>query len=388
MKSVYFDSAATSQMRPEVIKTMADNMGSCYGNPSSTHAFGRSAKAIIETCRKDIASKLNVTPAEIIFTSGGTEADNMVLKCAVSDLGVSRIITSRIEHHAVLYTAQLLEKQQGVVVDYVDLGPNGEIDLEHLEELLKDKTRKTIVSLMHVNNEVGNMLDIHKVAELSHENDALFHSDMVQSIGHFDICLKDCPVDFLAVSAHKFHGPKGVGFAYIKKQHKLASLIQGGEQERGHRAGTENVVGIVGLHKAFTLAYENLEEESSYVKELKSYFISKLKENIEGVVFNGLSADLEKSTYTVINISLPIKEAAKGMLLFQLDLKGIACSQGSACQSGSQQGSFVLNAIYGEEKLKYPSLRFSLSHYNTKEEVDYVVEVLKEFMEKQAVVGI
>ena len=385
MKNIYFDSAATSQMRPEVIEVMAEHMGTCYGNPSSTHAFGRKAKAIVETCRKDIAKKLNVTPAEIIFTSGGTEADNMVLKCAVSDLGVSRIITSRIEHHAVLYTAQLLEKQSGIKVDYVDLGPDGEVDYEHLEELLKDNSYKTIVSLMHVNNEIGNLLDIHKVAQLAHDKNALFHSDMVQSIGHFDICLKDCPVDFLAVSAHKFHGPKGVGFAYINKAHKLASLIQGGEQERGHRAGTENVVGIVGLHKAFTMAYENLEKESSYVKELKGYFISKLKENIDGIVFNGLSADLDKSTYTVINVSLPIKEAAKGMLLFQLDLKGIACSQGSACQSGSQQGSFVLNAIYGEEKMKYPSLRFSLSHYNTKDEVDYVVEVLKEYTEKQSV---
>ena len=385
MKKIYFDSAATSQMRHEVIEAMADNMGSCYGNPSSTHAFGRSAKAIIETCRKDIASTLNVTPAEIIFTSGGTEADNMVLKCAVSDLGVTRIITSRIEHHAVLYTAQLLEKQNNVRLDYVNLGSHGEIDLEHLEALLKDTTHKTIVSLMHVNNEIGNMLDIHKVAELAHENDALFHSDMVQSIGHFDICLKDCPVDFLAVSAHKFHGPKGVGFAYIKKEHKLASLIQGGEQERGHRAGTENVVGIVGLHTAFNLAYKNLEEESQYVRGLKSYFITKLKDQIEGVVFNGLSADLDKSTYTVINLSLPIQEAAKGMLLFQLDLKGIACSQGSACQSGSQKGSFVLNAIYGDEKMKVPSLRFSLSHYNTKDEIDYVVGVLKEYMEKQTV---
>ncbi len=385
MKNVYFDSAATSQMRKEVIEAMAESMNSCYGNPSSTHAFGRSAKSKIETCRKDIAARLNVTPGEIIFTSGGTEADNMVLKCAVTDLGIQRIITSRIEHHAVLYTAQLLEKQNGIVVEYVNLGEHGQIDLEHLEDLLKDDTHKTIVSLMHVNNEIGNMLDIHKVAEMCHANGALFHSDMVQSIGHFDICLQDCPVDFLAVSAHKFHGPKGVGFAYIKKQHKLASLIQGGEQERGHRAGTENVAGIVGLHKAFNLAYEHLEEESNYVRGLKSYFITQLKEHVEGLVFNGLSADLDKSTYTVINISLPISETAKGMLLFQLDLKGIACSQGSACQSGSQQGSFVLNAIYGDEKMKVPSLRFSLSHYNTKEEIDYVVDVLKAFVEDQKV---
>lgn len=386
MKNIYFDSAATSQMREEVIEAMSQSMQQCYGNPSSTHAFGRQAKSKIETCRKDIAKTLNVTPGEIIFTSGGTEADNMVLKCAVFDLHVKRIITSKIEHHAVLNTAQFLEHQAQIKLEYVNLDQNGQVDLNHLEELLADKTHKTLVSLMHINNEIGNKLDLKTVSELCHKNDALLHSDTVQSIGHFELDLQECPLDFLAVSAHKFHGPKGVGFAYINKKHKLASLIQGGEQERGHRGGTENVSGIVGLHTAFNLAYENLETESNYVKNLKQYFIERLENEISGIVFNGMCKDLNQSTYTVINFSLPISEAKAGMLLFQLDLKGIACSQGSACQSGSQQGSFVLNEIYGAEKAKTPSLRFSLSHYNTKAEIDYTVGVLSEFVNSDKLV--
>ncbi len=386
MKNIYFDSAATTQMRDEVVKTMSLNMQDCYGNPSSTHAFGRQAKAKIEACRKDIAKKLKVSSSEIIFTSGGTEADNMVLKCAVFDLGVKRIITSKIEHHAVLNTVQFLEKQTDLIVEYVNLNSNGEIDLSHLQSLLAENENKTLVSLMHINNEIGNILDLKTVSDLCHKHQALLHSDTVQSVGHFEIDLESCPLDFLAVSAHKFHGPKGVGFAYINKKNKLASLIQGGEQERGHRGGTENVAGITGLHTAFNLAYENLDKESEYIKNLKQYFIESLEDEIEGIVFNGLSKDLEKSTYTVINFSLPISEANAGMLLFQLDLKGIACSQGSACQSGSQQGSFVLNEIYGSEKAKSPSLRFSLSHFNTKEEIDYTVKVLSEFVETKKVV--
>ena len=386
MKNIYFDSAATSQMRDEVIQAMGQSMQECYGNPSSTHAFGRKAKAKIEACRKDIAKTLNVTAGEIIFTSGGTEADNMVLKCAVFDLGVKRIITSKIEHHAVLHTVDFLEKQSDIQVDYVHLDNNGQVDLEHLEKLLAENDTKTLVSLMHINNEIGNKLDLKAVSDLCQKYDALLHSDTVQSVGHFEINLETCPIDFLAVSAHKFHGPKGVGFAYVNKKNKLASLIQGGEQERGHRAGTENVAGIVGLHTAFNLAYENLEQESQYVRELKQYFIEMLEGSIEDLVFNGLCKDLEQSTYTVINVSLPISEANAGLLLFQLDLKGIACSQGSACQSGSQQGSFVLNEIYGPEKAKTPSLRFSLSHFNTKAEIDYTVKVLSEFVGSEKVV--
>jgi cysteine desulfurase len=385
MRKIYFDSAATSQMRDEVIDAMADAMKACYGNPSSTHAFGREAKSKVEACRKDIAKQLNASPGEIIFTSGGTEADNMVLKCAVNDLEIKRIITSKIEHHAVLHTVQLLENCSGISVEYVELKEDGQIDLDHLELLLSGSEDKTLVSLMHINNEIGNKLDLKRVSEICQKHNSLLHSDTVQSVGHYQMDLQECPLDFLAVSAHKFHGPKGVGFAYINKKHKLASLIQGGQQERGHRAGTENVAGIVGLHTAFDLAYKNLREESNYIKDLKQYFIQKLEENIEGVVFNGLCKDFEHSTYTVINVSLPISEAKAGLLLFQLDLKGIACSQGSACQSGSQQGSFVLNEIYGPDKVKTPSLRFSLSHYNTREEIDYTIEVLSQFVGSEKV---
>lgn len=380
MQNIYFDSAATTQMRDEVIEVIGQNMKECYGNPSSTHAFGRKAKSKIEACRKDIAKQLKVSPGEIIFTSGGTEADNMVLKCAVNDIGIKRIITSKIEHHAVLHTIKLLEKQANIIVEYVNLDEYGQIKIEHLESLLSKSYDKTLVSLMHINNEIGNKLDLKKVSQLCHQYCALLHSDTVQSVGHFNIDLDFLDLDFLAVSAHKFHGPKGVGFAYINKKHKMAGLIQGGEQERGHRAGTENVAGIVGLHEAFKLAYNNLENESAYIQELKQYFIKKLEENIEGITFNGMCKDFEKSTYTVINVSLPISETKAGLLLFQLDLKGIACSQGSACQSGSQQGSFVLNEIYGKDKAKTPSLRFSLSHFNTKDEIDYTVNVLSEFV--------
>ncbi|MDN3594607.1 cysteine desulfurase family protein [Zunongwangia endophytica] len=381
MEKVYLDSAATTQMRPEVISKITEAMQQNYGNPSSTHSFGRSAKSLIEKARKTIAKQLNVTAAEIIFTSGGTEADNLALNSAVRDLGVKRIITSEIEHHAVLYCVNQLQDCFDVEVEYVKLTNEGEIDLEDLENRLDSSEVKTLVSLMHVNNEVGNKLDIKKVAEMCKAHKALFHSDTVQSIGHYEMDLQEVPVDFTAVSAHKFHGPKGIGFAYIRKNSGLKPLIFGGEQERGYRAGTEGLHNIVGLEEAFKLAYSNLEEEKAYTTSLKSHFIDALKNEIPGVKFNGKSGDLDKSTYTLINVNLPVSEEKALMLLFQLDLKGIACSKGSACQSGSDKGSHVLNAFLSEEDLKTPSIRFSFSKFNTKEEIDYVVKTLKEFME-------
>ncbi|WBL23578.1 cysteine desulfurase family protein [Zunongwangia sp. HRR-M8] len=381
MEKVYLDSAATTQMRPEVIEKITEAMQQNYGNPSSTHSFGRSAKSLIEKARKTIAKQLNVTAAEIIFTSGGTEADNLALNSAVRDLGVKRIITSKIEHHAVLYCVNQLQDCFDVEVEYVKLTNEGEIDLEDLENRLNSSEVKTLVSLMHVNNEVGNKLDIKKVAEMCKAHKALFHSDTVQSIGHYEIDLQEVPVDFTAVSAHKFHGPKGIGFAYIRKNSGLKPLIFGGEQERGYRAGTEGLHNIVGLEEAFKLAYKNLEEEKAYTTSLKSHFIDSLKSEIPGVKFNGKSGDLDKSTYTLINANLPVSEEKALMLLFQLDLKGIACSKGSACQSGSDKGSHVLNAFLSEEDLKTPSIRFSFSKFNTKEEIDYVVKTLKEFIE-------
>ncbi|MHA6280684.1 cysteine desulfurase family protein [Salinimicrobium sp. CAU 1759] len=382
MKKVYLDNAATTQIREEVVDRIAQVMREVYGNPSSTHAFGRSAKTLIEQARKTVAKILNVAPSEIIFTSGGTEADNLILNSAVRDLGVKKIITSKIEHHAVLYTLNKLHDVFGVELLYVKLDDCGRVDLKHLEELLAASEEKTLVSLMHVNNEVGNLLDIKKTGEICRKYNALFHSDTVQSIGHYELDLSEIPVDFTAVSAHKFHGPKGVGFAYIRKNSNLQPLIFGGEQERGFRAGTESVHNIVGLEEALKLAYKNLDEEREYITSLKRHFTDLLKKEIPEAKFNGECDDFENSTYTLVNVCLPMSQEKALMLLFQLDLHGIACSKGSACQSGSDQGSHVLNAFLSEEDLKKPSLRFSFSHYNTKEEVEYVVKVLKEFMEK------
>lgn len=380
MGTIYLDNAATTRVRDEVIEKMQKALAECYGNPSSTHSFGRSAKTAIETARKTIAKQLNAHPSEIVFTSGGTEADNMILRCAVRDLAVQTIITSKIEHHAVTHTVEELEEKQNVKVHYVNLDGDGSPDLEHLEQLLKQDDSKKLVSLMHVNNELGNKLDIDAVCALCTTYDALFHSDTVQSIGHFNWDMQQTPVDFMAAAAHKFHGPKGIGFAYIKKNSGLKPLISGGAQERGCRAGTESYHNIIGLETAFLAAYENLEEEKAYVLGLKKRFITKISEAIPGVKFNGLSGDLEKSTYTLVNINLPVDAQKALMLLFHLDLKGIACSQGSACQSGSGKGSHVLSEVLSEEDMKKPSLRFSFSKYNTTEDIDMAITVLSEFM--------
>src|SRR5690606_37597533 len=349
MKKVYLDSAATTQMRDEVIERMVTVMKETYGNPSSTHAFGRTSKSLIENARKTVANKLNVSASEIIFTSGGTEADNLALNSAVRDLGVKRIITSCIEHHAVLYTVNQLKDRYNLEVQYVDLDDCGNIQLPHLESLLESSAEKTLVSLMHVNNEIGNLLDVHAVGKLCKKYNALFHCDMVQSIGHYDIDLSEIAVDFTAVSAHKFHGPKGIGFAFVRKNSGLKPLIFGGEQERGHRAGTESVHNIVGLEEALKIAYDNLEEDKEYILSLKNYFIEELKTKIPGVKFNGNCADHLRSTYTLVNVCLPVSQEKALMLLFQLDLKGIACSKGSACQSGSSQVSHVLAEILDNE---------------------------------------
>ena len=379
MKPVYFDNAATTQLRPEVIDVMANVLKENYGNASSSHSFGRSSKSLIEKSRKSIANCLNVSAGEIIFTSGGTEADNLILNSAVRDLGVGHIITSRIEHHAVLHTVEALQEKYDIDVSFVDLDSKGNLDFNHLESLLQTET-KTLVSLMHINNEIGNITDIKYVATLCKANNALFHSDAVQSVGHYNLDLQDIPVDFIAVAGHKFHGPKGVGFAFIRKNVGfIKPLIFGGEQERGLRAGTESVHNIAGLETALKISYDKVEEENEYVQELKTYFIDKIKEVLPGVVFNGESANLEQSTYTLVNVCLPIAASKSAMLLFQLDLKGIACSRGSACQSGSNKKSHVLSEILSDEDLNRPSLRFSFSIFNTKDEIDYVISVLKEF---------
>ncbi len=382
MPHVYFDNAATTPVRQEVIDAMAELMKSHYGNPSSSHAFGRSAKALVEKARKTIAQCLNVLPGEIIFTSGGTEADNFILNSAVRDLKVTRIITSKIEHHAVLHTVQHLAKTFGVTLHYVTVNADGTINIPHLETLLKQTNAKTLVSLMHVNNEIGTILNLEQVSSLCQSYNALFHTDAVQSVGHYTIDLQDVKVDFLAASAHKFHGPKGVGFAFIRKNSGLQPLLFGGEQERGLRAGTEGVHNIVGMEMALKMAYQNLNSEQTYVLELKQYFIAQLIANIPDVRFNGLSNFNNNTTYTLVNVLLPIPPKQAAMLLFQLDLKGIACSKGSACQSGSNQNSHVLTEILPATDLLKPSLRFSFSIYNTKADADYVVNVLKAFLNK------
>jgi len=377
MNKIYFDNAATTQIHPDVIALITDSMQTVFGNPSSSHQFGRSAKALVETTRKSIAKRLNVTASEIVFTAGGSEADNMILRNSVDNLGVTRIITSKIEHHAVLHTIADLQQNKNIKVDYVNLLADGSIDTNHLEKLLKDETSKTLVSLMFINNEIGTILDVKTVSKLCQENNALFHSDAVQIFGHYDLDLKEIPIDFVVASAHKFHGPKGVGFAYFKKGFGIKPILTGGEQERGARAGTENVHSIIGMEKALELAYKNLEEDQKYIQNLKNYFIEQLKNSIDGVAFNGVTTDPIKSSYVILNVLFPVDSA---MLLFNLDMKGIAASGGSACQSGSSLGSHVLNEILSETDAQKTSVRFSFNKHNTIEEVDFVVGVLKEIL--------
>ena len=376
---VYFDNAATTPLYPEVVEKITEVLSNTYGNPSSTHALGRGAKSLIEYSRKQIAKELNALPSEIIFTSGGTEADNFILHSCVRDLGVQVIISSLIEHHAVLHTLEVLAKEYPIQIVYVNLTERGDIDLQHLKNLLEQYTeKKVLVSLMHLNNEIGNILPLKEVAILCKEKGAYFHSDTVQSVGHYPINLQEISVDFITASAHKFHGPKGVGFAFIRKGIVLHSIITGGEQEKGLRAGTEAVHNIAGMEVAFNLCYKNLDKNTEKLKNLKQYFIHQLKHHFPEIVFNGTSESLEESSYAIVNVGFPALQHQDNTLLFQLDLKGIACSKGSACQSGSVQVSHVLSAFMPKEALQYPSLRFSFSAFNTIEEVDFLIESLKE----------
>ena len=376
---VYFDNAATTPLYPEVVEKITEVLSNTYGNPSSTHALGRGAKSLIEYSRKQIAKELNALPSEIIFTSGGTEADNFILHSCVRDLGVQVVISSLIEHHAVLHTLEVLAKEYPIQIVYVNLTERGDIDLQHLKNLLEQYTeKKVLVSLMHLNNEIGNILPLKEVATLCKEKGAYFHSDTVQSVGHYPINLQEIPVDFITASAHKFHGPKGVGFAFIRKGIALHSIITGGEQEKGLRAGTEAVHNIAGMEVAFNLCYKNLDKNTEKLKNLKQYFIHQLKHHFPEIVFNGTSESLKESSYAIVNVGFPALQQQDNTLLFQLDLKGIACSKGSACQSGSVQVSHVLSAFMPKEALQYPSLRFSFSAFNTIEEVDFLIESLKE----------
>lgn len=372
MKQIYLDNASTTELRDEVIKVMTDVLKNNFGNPSSTYSTGRSAKAIIETARKQIAKYLNATSQEIVFTSSATEANNWVLHNAVQHLKVERIITSKIEHHAVLNTVLELEKQFGTEVVFVNLLPNGNINLNHLEELLKDE-KTTLVSLMYVNNETGTILEIQKVGELCREYKSYFHSDTVQAIGKIQMDLQKLPVDFIIGTAHKFHGPKGIGFVFARKGTPLKPLFFGGSQEKGIRAGTESTHQIVGLAKAMELSYDNLESEKNHILSLRSHLIEQLDKNFKGYKINGDSNGI----YNILNIQLPFSESITATILFSLDMKGIAVSRGSACQSGSLVPSHVLGEILPKDQINKPSLRISFSHFNTLQDIDTLIEALQ-----------
>ncbi len=377
---VYLDNAATTALDGEVLEAMKPYLVNQYGNPSSIHSHGREARAAVEKSRKLIADLLNTSPAEIFFTSGGTEADNTALTCTVDDFGLKHSITSRLEHHAVLHTLEFLEKQGKTKVSYVNTSPQGELDFDHLEHLLKEHG-PSMVSLMHANNEIGNLNDIKTIGEICQEHQSFFHSDTVQAVGHYQHDLQDLKTHCMVGSAHKFHGPKGIGFLYIRADHKICPFIHGGAQERNMRGGTENVCGIVGLAKAMELAYQHMSEHHQYIQGLKDRTVRLLKERIPDVQFNGLSSDADKSLYTVLNVSFP-PGADNEMLLFNLDINGISVSGGSACSSGSNVGSHVLSALGAPAERG--SVRFSFSKFNTEEEVDYVVDKLAEIYSVKA----
>ena len=375
MKKVYLDNAATTPIAQEVIDVMQVSMQDNFGNPSSTHQFGRKAKNLVETARKNIANLLQVSASEIIFTAGGTEADNLILNNAIVNLEVKRIITSKIEHHAVLHSVEFLKNKYNIEVDFVDIDTFGDISITHLEKLLKKSNKKTLVSLMYINNEIGNILPLQLVCDLCEKHQTLFHSDTVQAIGHYSIDLQKQPIDFIAASAHKFHGPKGVGFAYFKKGFGIQPMFHGGNQEKGARSSTENVHGILGMEKAFVIATETLDKDKLAMNSLKVFFIKQLLQINSKIRFNGQSSDIENSSCTILNVLFPVNNE---LLLFNLDLYGIAVSGGSACQSGSSKGSHVLSEIMNHES--YTSVRFSFSRFTTINDIKYAIQQLKKLL--------
>lgn len=377
MKRVYLDNAATTPIAPEVIDAMVPYMKNEFGNPSSTHYFGRQTKAGMEQTRRKVAGYLNVTPGEIIFTSGGTEADNMAIRCAVNDLGVKHIITSPLEHHAVLHTVENQCECKDVKMSLVPVLESGHIDIEALEQLMAT-SENVLVSLMHGNNEIGNLLPLEQVSKLCRKYNAYFHSDTVQTMGHYPFDLQELDIDFITCAAHKFHGPKGVGFLYINKKLNIKPLIHGGAQERGMRGGTENLYGIIGLGKAMELAHHDMTAHQNHVQGLKNMMIDALKAAIPNVQFHG-DITPEKSLYTVLNVCFPPSEKGE-MLLFTLDINGVACSGGSACSSGANVGSHVLRSINAD--MSRPNARFSFSRYTTQEDVEYALKIVIEAFEK------
>jgi len=375
MERIYFDNAATTSLDPEVFKSMLPFFTEKFGNPSSIYSYGRETRIAIESARKSVAKILNAHPSEIFFTSGGTESSNTAINAAIHDLSCKHIITSPLEHHATLHCVEYLSKTGKVKLSYVKVKPDGHIDYEDLEKLLKESKEKCLVTLMHANNEIGNITDIEFVGNLCKKYDAIFHSDTVQTVGHFPLDLRKLPVHFITAAGHKFHGPKGVGILYINENIKIHPFINGGSQERNMRAGTENIYGIVGFAKALEIATENLEAESNHIKEVKNYMKESLVKNIPGISFNG---DHEGNClYTVLSVAFPKTEKSE-MLLFNLDIHNICASGGSACTSGAQTGSHVISAVTNNPD--QVTVRFSFSKYNTKKEVDTVIENLKKMI--------
>lgn len=372
MKRIYLDNAATTPLDKDVLDAMMPYLTDKFGNPSSIYSYGRESRMAIESARKTVANILNAHPGEIFFTSGGTESSNTAITSSVRDLGCTHIITSRIEHHATLHTVEYLYHRGEAALDYVDVLPNGHIDLEHLKCLLSESGEKCLVTLMHANNEIGTMLDLHVVGEMCKPYGAVFHSDTVQTVGHFPFDLRNTPVHFITGSGHKFHGPKGVGMLYINENVRIKPYIHGGSQERNMRAGTENLYGIVGFAKALEQSTKNFEQESQYIQSLKVYMMERLSEHMDSVAFNG--DPLGQSLYTVLSVSFPKTEKSE-MILFNLDINNICASGGSACTSGADQGSHVIRAINNNPN--QVTVRFSFSKFNTREEIDYVVDKLQ-----------
>jgi len=373
MERIYFDNAATTSLDPQVLEAMMPYLTEKFGNPSSIYSYGRETKLAIETARKTVARLLNAHPGEIFFTSGGTESSNTAISAAIRDLGCRHIISSPIEHHATLHSVEFWSRKEGIRLSFVKLDEKGHIDMGHLEELLAGSPERCLVTLMHANNEIGNLLDLHAVGNLCKEHDAIFHCDTVQTVGHYPISLRDTPVHFITGAGHKFHGPKGIGILYINENISIKPMINGGGQERNMRAGTENLYGIIGFAKALEIAMERYEQDSAYIGGLKQYMIEQLGAHIPGVAFNG---DYNgRSLYTVLNAAFPKTEKSE-MILFNLDMAGICVSGGSACSSGANAGSHVINAISSNPNLV--PVRFSFSRHNTKAEVDVVVAKVKE----------
>ena len=372
MQRIYFDNAATTSLDPLVLEAMMPYLTEKFGNPSSIYSYGRESRLAIENARKSVAKILNAHPAEIFFTSGGTESSNTIITAAIRDLGCKHIISSPIEHHATLHSVEYLHHHDDIKLSFVKILPSGHVDLEDLERLLAENEERALVTLMHANNEIGNLLDLHAVGDICQKYNAIFHSDTVQTVGHYPFDLRNTPVHFITGAGHKFHGPKGVGILYINENVKIKPYIHGGSQERNMRAGTENLYGIVGFAKALELATANYEKDSAYIKGIKTYMKEQLQKNFSGLSFNG---DVDgRSLYTVLNVSFPKNEKSE-MILFNLDINHICVSGGSACTSGVDIGSHVIRAINNNPN-QVP-VRFSFSKHNTKEEVDAVIEKLK-----------